>query len=118
MVTYGVSADARGRIGVQVSGTARDLVILQFFALLQVVGVENIHACQAPDCPRIFVKTYRRDFCSAKCQTRTNKRKQRANNAAKRASSSMSHVLLLATESLPRPTATPDSTKFANGARP
>ncbi len=30
----------------------------------------------------------------------------------------MSHVLLLATESLPSPTATPDFINFANGARP
>ena len=42
----------------------------------------------------------------------------RASNVAKRASSRMSHVLLLATESLPKPTKTPDWRNFANGACP
>ena len=44
-------------------------------------------------------------------------RPARDNSVAKRASSRMSHVLLLATESLPKPTTTPASINFANGAR-
>src|SRR5437763_1004568 len=43
---------------------------------------------------------------------------KRASNVAKRASSRMSQVLLLATESLPNPTLSPCERNFANGARP
>lgn len=45
--------------------------------LLHLVGFENLWPCGASDCPRIFVKTYRREFCSERCQKRTYKRQER-----------------------------------------
>ena len=51
----------------------RDLVVLQLVLLLHTVGLHNIRFCAAPDCPgpHLFVKSYRREFCSVRCQKRT-----------------------------------------------
>ena len=54
----------------------RDLIVLQL-ALLDRVGLGQLRACVAPDCSRLFVKTYRREFCSLRCQQRTLKRRAR-----------------------------------------
>jgi len=63
--------------------TVRDAAILQYVWLIYSVGLDNVRACGAPDCPHVFVKSYRREYCSLNCQRRTNKRQQR--DAAKRA---------------------------------
>jgi hypothetical protein len=58
----------------------RSLVILQFVLLMHAVGLRNIRMCGAAEpggCQRLFVKTYRRAFCSARCQQRDYKRKIR-----------------------------------------
>ena len=59
------------------SGSTRDLVVLQFVLLIRMVGLGNVQVCAAPECPRLFVKTYRREFCSVTCQKRVQKRKLR-----------------------------------------
>ena len=63
-----------------VKGTTRDVAILQLFLLMLQVGLRNIRQCGAGGpwfCPRLFVKTYRREFCSVRCQQRDYKRRQR-----------------------------------------
>lgn len=66
-----------GRAVVAADGPIRDLIVLQLVMLVQEVGLSNVHACSAPDCRRIYVKVYRREFCSVQCQKRINTRKQR-----------------------------------------
>ncbi len=60
-----------------VSGSFRDLVVLQLVWILEHVGLAHVRQCTAPDCERLYVKTYRREFCSTRCQRRTNKRRER-----------------------------------------
>jgi len=50
---------------------------LALMLLLHIAGFQQLWACGAPDCPRVFVKTYRREFCSERCQKRTYKRRKR-----------------------------------------
>jgi hypothetical protein len=74
-----------GRATVAATGPIRDLIVLQLVMLVQEVGLANVHACKAPDCHRIFVKVYRRAFCSVQCQKRFNTREQRRNAKERRA---------------------------------
>ncbi len=73
---------ATGPIDCEARGQHRDLVILQVVTLLHVVGLDTVRICKA--CPRMFVRTYRREFCSARCQKRAYMRQRRANERAKR----------------------------------
>jgi len=66
-----------GRIVTFAKGAVRDLAVLQFERLLDLVGLRNIHVCGAENCSHLFVKTYRREFCSERCQKRTYKRRSR-----------------------------------------
>jgi len=54
-----------------------DLALLHLEFLLHVVGLRNVRVCLAPDCPHLFVKTYRREYCSTRCQQRHNKQQHR-----------------------------------------
>jgi len=45
--------------------------------LMHLVGFRAFWECAAPDCSRIFVKRYRREFCSQRCEKRTYKRRTR-----------------------------------------
>lgn len=58
---------------------------LALMLLLHLVGLQNFWACSAPDCPRIFVKRWRREYCSARCQRRTFKRQEREGARVQRA---------------------------------
>jgi hypothetical protein len=58
----------------------RDVVVLQLMLLLHAVGLRNVRICGAAEpggCQHLFVKTYRREFCSARCQQRDYKRRLR-----------------------------------------
>ena len=67
------------------SGSTRDLAVLQFVLLIRMVGLGNVQVCAAaPECPRLFVKTYRREFCSVTCQKRVQKRKLRQQERERR----------------------------------
>jgi hypothetical protein len=70
-------ATPRHRVFLFAKGSARDIAILQLLVLLDQVGMDNVRNCAAPNCPRLFVKTYRREFCSARCQQRTIKARLR-----------------------------------------
>ena len=61
-----------GQLMCDVDGSLRDVAVLQFLLLLHKGGLENLHLCAATDCPgpRLFFKTYRREFCSSRCQKR------------------------------------------------
>lgn len=72
------------RVRIAAEGDSRSLIILQTLFLLHDVGLANVRVCQAPDCRRLVVKTYRREFCSVQCQKRTNARKQRSNKREER----------------------------------
>jgi hypothetical protein len=63
------------------SGDIRDVLILQTLMLLHEVGLHNIRTCA---CGRLFVKTYRRTFCSTTCQKRYYMRQRRENDRRKR----------------------------------
>lgn len=76
-LSFSVRPNDTGRVTIAADGTTRDVIILQFVMLLQHVGLANVRMCLAPDCGRVFVKTYRREFCSVQCQKRVNARKQR-----------------------------------------
>ena len=56
-----------------------DLAVQQLIVLIHTVGLHGIRLCAAPDCPgpRLFVKTYRREYCSVRCQKRTQTRELR-----------------------------------------
>lgn len=66
-----------GRAVIAATGDTRSLVVLQTLLLLQEVGLPNVQKCSAPDCRRLFVKVYRREFCSAQCQKRIYTRTKR-----------------------------------------
>jgi hypothetical protein len=66
-----------GRAVIAAAGETRSLIILQTVLLLQEVGLANVQKCSAPDCRRLFVKVYRREFCSVQCQKRIYTRTKR-----------------------------------------
>jgi hypothetical protein len=67
----------KGRVVLAADGPLRELALLQLLLLLDQVGLGTVRPCEAGDCRRIFVKTYRREFCSLKCQRRAIKRRLR-----------------------------------------
>jgi hypothetical protein len=80
--TYGsLNFDGRlagGHVTLEAAGKdVRDLVVLQLVLLLHAVGLRQVRRCGSGDCQHLFVKTYRRKFCSARCQTRWAKRRKR-----------------------------------------
>jgi len=72
-------------VAVGVEGDPRDLVILQLQQVIQAVGLRNIAKCAAADCPHLFVKWYRRECCSIRCQKRHYKRQARQQELEDRA---------------------------------
>ena len=70
-LTARVNSDRQGRVQLSASGAARDLVKLQLVTLLQMVGLRNVRQCAAPDCQRIFVKQYRREFARGRGTARS-----------------------------------------------
>ena len=52
------------------AGDIRDLIVLQLVMLLHDVGIGQVRVCRDPKCQRLFVKRYRRGFCSTRCQKR------------------------------------------------
>jgi hypothetical protein len=60
-----------------VDGDLHDVAVLQLITLLHIVGLGDVRECSAPDCQRLYVKAYRREFCSPRCQKRTHTRQWR-----------------------------------------
>ncbi len=77
-ITFSAIATGR-RVTCAAEGRMRDVTIVQLLLLLDRVGLSNIRLCKVGNCHRLFVKTYRREFCSVRCQQRENKRQQREN---------------------------------------
>jgi hypothetical protein len=74
-----------GRVSITVdSQRIRDVALLNLMARLHEVGLRHVRRCEAPDCQHLFVKTYRRGYCSTRCQQRHNKQKHRAELSAER----------------------------------
>jgi len=63
----------------------RDIVILQLVLLLQTVGLRNVRKCDAADCERLYVKTYRQLYCSPRCQKRVKMREYRREDKTREA---------------------------------
>lgn len=70
----------------RVDGEPRDVLVIQFIALLHAAGFDSVQLCTAPPAPggtsrdicgRLYVKAYRRKFCSRTCQARDEKRRNR-----------------------------------------
>jgi len=61
-----------GALVCHVDAGLRDVAILQLLLLLHIGGLQHLQLCAAPTCPgpRVFFKTYRREFCSSRCQKR------------------------------------------------
>ena len=78
VTVFGSASDGGRRISLSAKGTMRETVILQLLLLVYTVGVGNVRVCNASDCPRLYVKTYRREFCSPRCQKREQMREYRA----------------------------------------
>jgi hypothetical protein len=81
---HGTAAEGRVRLAPQpidrgfgAAGALRLAAILQFALLLEAVGIANVRVCSAVECPALYVKRYRRNFCSATCQKRTYMRQRR-----------------------------------------
>ena len=73
-----VAQASGGRVRLAVArADLRDFIVLQFLLLVREVGIRNVRECSAPDCQRLFVKTYRREYCSPQCQKRVYMRSMR-----------------------------------------
>jgi hypothetical protein len=59
-----------GRVEIDVDGATPDIIKLKLMLLVQQVGLANVRICARDGCPRLFAKTYRREFCSKRCQMR------------------------------------------------
>ena len=53
-----------------VNGQPRDVLRYAASTTLQLVGIDRLRLCPAPDCRHVFVKIGRREYCSARCQRR------------------------------------------------
>jgi hypothetical protein len=62
-----------------VDGHLGDVLVLQLLALLIRARFPEVRVCSAPDCERLYVKLFRREFCSVRCQSRTYMRTRREN---------------------------------------
>lgn len=76
-IVHRVATNARGEVTHQVDAPTREAAILQWVALLSLVGLRHVRPCGAPDCSKLFLKMFRREFCSIQCQKRTKKRAER-----------------------------------------
>jgi len=72
-----------GDVFLTVDGRARDVLYHQVLGLLHQVGIRRISECRA-GCGRIFVKAWRREFCSRQCQARIYMRQRRLNRRRNR----------------------------------
>lgn len=73
----------RRGVPLTVAGPFRDVAVLQLLLILQHpgAGLETLRRCGAPDCGRIFVKHYRMEYCSTRCQKRVQARRLRRESA-------------------------------------
>jgi hypothetical protein len=62
-------------------GPLKGLAAVNWTNLLHMVGLRDIRRCGASDCPHLFVKIHRRNFCSERCQKRVYKRREREDAA-------------------------------------
>lgn len=68
-----------GDVRLAATGDGRDLLLLQVVLLLDRVGLSTVRECGALGCGRLFVKAYRREYCSVRCQRRVYMRARREN---------------------------------------
>jgi hypothetical protein len=62
------------------TASLRDRFLFRLIELLNAQGAEKLRVCAAPGCGRVFFKVTRKEFCSARCQSRINVRRWRADN--------------------------------------
>jgi hypothetical protein len=73
-----VGNNAGPHVTLGIEATRRTIAILNLAVLLERVGLDKARLSGVRDCPGIFIKTYRREFCSVQCQKRHYMRKLRA----------------------------------------
>jgi hypothetical protein len=96
-ISFTIADISGGRVAIRATGdSVEDLVILQLVMLMSHVGLHNVRVCKATDCGsppgtpaapssrRLYVKTYRREFCSEQCQKRVYMRQRRENERRQR----------------------------------
>lgn len=76
--TYSALA-AGPKVAIAIEGDLRAVIVQQFVSLLQEVGVANVRRCAAPDCPNVFVRFHKREYCSRVCARRVYMRTRREN---------------------------------------
>jgi len=59
-----------GDVFVYVEGPPVDRVVYRLVRTLEALGLDNVRRCPAPECGRLFFKLSRKDYCSARCQSR------------------------------------------------
>jgi hypothetical protein len=69
-LTFRAAGRPGGRVALGAEGSVRDLVILQLVVLLHEIGFGQVRECRDVKCRRLFIRRYRKDFCSGKCQKR------------------------------------------------
>lgn len=57
-------------VELQVNGTPRDVAVYLAASLLEKVGTDRLRACKAADCDRLFIRSGKREYCSARCARR------------------------------------------------
>ena len=86
LVTFRALVTERGAVRLVAEGNVEGVAVLQLVQLLEAVGIANVRQCQASPCLRLYVKTYRRQYCSPRCQKRAQMRqfRQRARDQQQR----------------------------------
>lgn len=84
VLAFLLTRDAEGRVRGIVRGSPLDCFLYQVVRVLETGGAENLRACPAPECGRIFLKVTKKRFCSPRCQSRIYMRKTRADEKAER----------------------------------
>lgn len=64
-------------VWIVVNGSPRDRFLYRVIRLLDELGADKLHMCPTPECGRLFFKVTRKEFCSARCQSRVYMRRYR-----------------------------------------
>jgi hypothetical protein len=96
---FNFTAEARGDVVMcSLAGELSDVTKLQLVVLLRMLGLPKVRRCQRAGCLKIFVKRYRREYCSRQCQNRVfmaekrRSNRERANQLKKMASARRGHT--------------------------
>jgi len=72
------------RVHIEVLGSPLHLLEYQLKEVLEAVGLGKLRVCPSTACGRLFLKVTKKEFCSARCQSRTYMQKRRAEERAEK----------------------------------